>query len=810
MPSKSSRTRKSAEQHILPSSHHKVESIPKAMPLAASHPCQSYVVVDTTLPSHVINDHSLFTTYTPGRKVHRTALGHEIIIEGTGDAEIRVFAAGQYICFRMRNCWHVPSSSHHFLSCTITTSSGYQVMITARTPRILFPNSRRLAEPRLPKYVPLTKVDGFWVLKFERPAQVSISPQLLSTAVQTAAQATNSLHASMYQLEPFAALSVHQPNPNPNLPLLSFAPVDFQSAAMVSMVSQYNTLFDARCTHHIVRDRHLFHSYAEKSFSMDTANCGSLKVLGIGDVEFRCPFRDRHVVFTLRGCLYAPDAPINLLSVGTLVERGMSCLFSSGGLAKVFYPQNHVKLPGFTFSPFITNHLSFLKLVFHPPVDFVSPKHMPFKQASSSSSYRPFAGLAFNQPLPTQPPSPQQPNFCFSLSSVGASVGGVSHGGEDCEDHDGLVDEVHEDYIGLKNDATSTSATSHGGEGEDDRMTPMDMITEAELEDKDTKHQVASTTTSGGDPNNRLKAARVGEIFIARLSTSFSPRSRSSQNFSFLLSVPSFSGSSLQNSILCLHDSETFSPTSNTIWVEDSLTLRPSTHFLPHISSLTSTLNSTLTYLLSSFKLLSFPYNNFPLHFSPIPSFSTLILSPFFVYLHFEVSSLPSMTFSPVVNSFRSVPPFTTLDNEPQAKVFPLLAIIFPIKCSRAAPFHLNSTSGRCHGVTSDASGCGAFAPRHLPSLFQTNPGIPCKFPVPDVIVIRVILLARSHWHTNWSTCNDAIVESGRLDGEAMISNVEGVVIVFKGWSHEGHAGFIKTSIPYYAPMHHRESFCSH
>lgn len=206
-----------------------------------------------------------------------------------------------------------------------------------------------------------------------------------------------------------------------NVPLFSFAPVDFQSAAMVSMFSQYNALLDPRCTHHIIRDRHLFCAYAEKSISVDTANCGSLEVLGIGDVEFRCPFHGRHVVFTLRGCLYAPDAPINLLSVGTLVERGMSCLFSSGGLTKVFYPRGHAKFPGFTFPAVVTNRLSFLKLVFLPPKVSVFPKYMPFDQASSSSLL--FADLTFNHNLL---PTPRQhadvvSNTCTVVASLSAS-----------------------------------------------------------------------------------------------------------------------------------------------------------------------------------------------------------------------------------------------------------------------------------------------------------------------------------------------------------------------------------------------------
>jgi len=100
-----------------------------------------------------------------------------------------------------------------------------------------------------------------------------------------------------------------------------------------------------------------------------------------------------------------------------------------------------------------------------------------------------------------------------------------------------------------------------------------------------------------------------------------------------------------------------------------------------------------------------------------------------------------------------------------------------------------------------NASGGGAFAPLQFPSLFQTNPGIPFKFSVPDVV-----FLACSHWHItavldiDWSThnLNVAVIASGCVDasGKAMIWNVEGVVSAFKGWGHEGLAGFIKIFDP--------------
>lgn len=166
---------------------------------------------------------------------------------------------------------------------------------------------------------------------------------------------------------------------------LAFTSANFQSLALLSAVRLFNALLDSGCTHHIVRDRALFRNYVEKIISVGTANCGSLDALGSGDVEFRYPFGDRHVIFTLRGCLYAPAAPINLLSVGAFVEKGMSCLFSPGGITKVFYPDDHPRLAGFSFSATVANRLSFLQLDFLPPVDSVVPSAFPAGNLSQVS-----------------------------------------------------------------------------------------------------------------------------------------------------------------------------------------------------------------------------------------------------------------------------------------------------------------------------------------------------------------------------------------------------------------------------------------
>ena len=180
---------------------------------------------------------------------------------------------------------------------------------------------------------------------------------------------------------------------------LAFTSTNQQTVALLSMGHMFNALLDSGCTHHIIRDLALFRNYVERPVSVGTANCGSLDALGSGDVEFRYPFKDRHVLFTLRGCLYAPSAPINLLSVGALVERGMSCLFSPGGITKISYPADHAVLPGLSFSATVSNRLSFLKLDFIAPLVTVHTSASTAGTAGLHKISAPLSVLATSSPI---------------------------------------------------------------------------------------------------------------------------------------------------------------------------------------------------------------------------------------------------------------------------------------------------------------------------------------------------------------------------------------------------------------------------
>ncbi|KDR64911.1 hypothetical protein GALMADRAFT_149172 [Galerina marginata CBS 339.88] len=196
MPSKRSSTKSSSAANLQPkASSSRRKSKTSSPPTARTAP--HYLVVDLSLPSHIINDRSLFASYTPSRKLHRTVFGTDVIIEGYGDVLIRAFAGGKSILFRLRDCWHVPSSPHHFLSCTSVVSQGKQVMLAGRTPRMIYSHKDRLAMPELPKYVPFAQEGGHFVLKFQIPVEAS--------GIQPAATPPFSLHALPFR--PFAGLS---------------------------------------------------------------------------------------------------------------------------------------------------------------------------------------------------------------------------------------------------------------------------------------------------------------------------------------------------------------------------------------------------------------------------------------------------------------------------------------------------------------------------------------------------------------------------------------------------------------------------
>ena len=155
--------------------------------------------------------------------------------------------------------------------------------------------------------------------------------------------------------------------------------VEFDHTAYLSLGGRFNSCLDSGCTDHIITDRRLFQTYdTSGAVEIGTANCGSLSAKASGDVSFRVPYRDRFVTFTLRSCLHAPDAPINLLSVGALNERGMTVTFNTLGAPTILsYPPSDPILPGFSLSAEVIRRLSFLNLDFVYPSTSSPPSAFP-------------------------------------------------------------------------------------------------------------------------------------------------------------------------------------------------------------------------------------------------------------------------------------------------------------------------------------------------------------------------------------------------------------------------------------------------
>jgi len=93
-------------------------------------------------------------------------------------------------------------------------------------------------------------------------------------------------------------------------------------------VRPYSSLLDSGTSRTLVRDHAHFHSYAtDSSVHVKTANHGQLPTLGSGDCIALLPVGDDKFSVRFSGCLHAPSAMLNLLSVGWMVAKGWECNF---------------------------------------------------------------------------------------------------------------------------------------------------------------------------------------------------------------------------------------------------------------------------------------------------------------------------------------------------------------------------------------------------------------------------------------------------------------------------------------------------
>lgn len=106
--------------------------------------------------------------------------------------------------------------------------------------------------------------------------------------------------------------------------------------------NENTTILDTGATSHIFCNRSIFHTYdTSQSCDVRTANCGILKSHARGLVVSKVKVDDTSSNDTLnlgfRNSLHAPDVPVNIVSVGRLMESKFHVLFGST-MAKIFLP----------------------------------------------------------------------------------------------------------------------------------------------------------------------------------------------------------------------------------------------------------------------------------------------------------------------------------------------------------------------------------------------------------------------------------------------------------------------------------------
>ena len=89
-------------------------------------------------------------------------------------------------------------------------------------------------------------------------------------------------------------------------------------------------LMDSGASSHLIQSKEYFWTYVpSQARNVKTANHGILRTLAAGDCLAKVTYDGRSTILKLRDCLHAPDACVNLISVGRMVTSGMACNFKA-------------------------------------------------------------------------------------------------------------------------------------------------------------------------------------------------------------------------------------------------------------------------------------------------------------------------------------------------------------------------------------------------------------------------------------------------------------------------------------------------
>ena len=99
------------------------------------------------------------------------------------------------------------------------------------------------------------------------------------------------------------------------------------------VVNSLSTLLDSGATLHLIKSREYFWTYnEEEARSVKTANLGILQTRTSGTCVAHFTHNGVSTNVKLKDCLHAPNAFVNLLSVGRFVAADFSCTFEKGGV----------------------------------------------------------------------------------------------------------------------------------------------------------------------------------------------------------------------------------------------------------------------------------------------------------------------------------------------------------------------------------------------------------------------------------------------------------------------------------------------
>ena len=151
------------------------------------------------------------------------------------------------------------------------------------------------------------------------------------------------------------------PTPEYSFASLNNVPTEVVQAALASG----QALMDSGATSHVIRDRSAFWTYDESQRpDVRTACQGTLPTLARGDCVVVVQSTTGPIRLRLRNCLHAPQAQLDLLSVGKFLRKGFHCDFRPGRFV-VKGPKT--ASPRFRCEGPILGDLAFLDITFLAP-----------------------------------------------------------------------------------------------------------------------------------------------------------------------------------------------------------------------------------------------------------------------------------------------------------------------------------------------------------------------------------------------------------------------------------------------------------